>query len=832
MEITAQDTSSSDLNCSHKENMSTINESASNNNLTSLVSAKRRVVTDTAEGNAQREVRRLKAQMIDKDKLVLQLDKQLHLLRGQLKDLQGQEQKHKNVSREAKRVLSAHETSVRAKSVDLARINEQLHRVTQMEENRVTRKTLQLKELAAEFEQMEESYEGQITALQDELHEVKSTLQDHEIESEQHITTMESEIQRLQSSAENCNILEEKVSSFKSEQEKMSTLLEGSHKHIDLLSRELERNKCLQKLQLLAVQQKYKTLCNAASSAKGEARAAHALAYQVKVDRETSENKYESMVLEFSALQDEKLNDSLRIHALTSNVKQLSISEDNLKSEIVTLRDQLKSVLESIDETKTQNVSTVCSLQDQLNAYKNKITEISADYENRLELSETMSQQLATRCNDYQLQLKMSNDAYATENSLCESMRLQIQATDRLHQKAVLEMEHKIDELLMQIHCERKTSHDLVTSIREANMKAQVDFIDQLKQEQIESASRLNLLVHEINKERESFSNLESLYANTCDKLSSVEKINEDAMNVAMRNQEMLESKLNDLTAKYGILECLEQATLERLKSENCKTEDLQLKFEQANSDNQDTILGLNNKIYDLQQALKATEDTHEKENTTYREVVTELKATFTRDLIDKNEQIKKFEIQIEELTNFKQKVEQSIDNPTLLKESVQKLQFEYNQLKTQLETERAQGAKAISSMKNLYEGLLFQWRDLNEKHRLSEIALADAMIDVSNCAEINKLFDKLKKENSELKTKLTTKKVKSEVKAPVFSSPRYEGRWVRRDDDEVEKLNSQMKIIQAEKDALQASLSSLKNDDVKNATNSSEMEVIYNMLF
>jgi chromosome segregation ATPase len=129
----------------------------------------RRASVDPAVANAQREVKKLRAQLQDRDKQIVLLDKQLVITRGQLEELQAQDAKYKSMSREARRMLSAQESTQRAKNAAIARIEGQLQRMSTMEENRLKRKNLELKELSQEFDRMEEQYDAQLAAAEEEV---------------------------------------------------------------------------------------------------------------------------------------------------------------------------------------------------------------------------------------------------------------------------------------------------------------------------------------------------------------------------------------------------------------------------------------------------------------------------------------------------------------------------------------------------------------------------------------------------------------------------------------------------------------------------------------
>lgn len=119
--------------------------------------------------NAIREVKRLKVQLIDKEKQLTSVERQLIEKDATIEQLQKEGQKYKylskDLSREAKRLMSSQELKARKQNLEISRISSQLEK----QENKIRRKKLERQELQEELERIEDFYEMQASQFNEEM---------------------------------------------------------------------------------------------------------------------------------------------------------------------------------------------------------------------------------------------------------------------------------------------------------------------------------------------------------------------------------------------------------------------------------------------------------------------------------------------------------------------------------------------------------------------------------------------------------------------------------------------------------------------------------------
>jgi DNA repair exonuclease SbcCD ATPase subunit len=445
----------------HKENVNTVNISMSSTTSRGLsdVTKRRSTMTDHLEGNAQREVKKLKSVLQDKDKQISLLEKQLHSTRGQLESLHIQELKHKNISREARRMLSSQETSVRAKTAALTRINNQLQRLSNVEQNRLRRKNLQLKELSQEFEQMEDNYESQITTLEEEISSMRSAQDEMEAQFAEKVAKLMLDLEKAQGEKEIYESLRIQVITAQSERDHAIQMLDGAQERVSHFSRELERNQCIQKLQLLAVQQKYKTLCLAASSSHNDAEAAKSSHSKLNMELEQLTKKCAKAEDLLEAMKEEKINDNLRIHSLSLTVKKAQETEESLKAELDSVREDLAKAIESLASSEAECTTRLAKLQETIGADKHH-------YQTQLADRDAVVAALQLRCEELQQESSAFAAGLGAERDRTAALSAELSALERMSSEGVNGLQATVRDLTAQLQADRFMHEDELQQMR------------------------------------------------------------------------------------------------------------------------------------------------------------------------------------------------------------------------------------------------------------------------------------------------------------------------------------------------------------------------------
>lgn len=318
--------------------------------------------------NAQREVKRLKSHVQEKDRQLAKLEHQLHITKGQLEEMQLQELKHRNASKEIKKQLSSQETSARAKSAALARVSGQLRRISEMEESRSRRKTLQIKELNAEFERMEESYCSQLCSLEEEISSIKAAGEESAQAAKLVEQRLQDALEAQQTSArEREEMLGADSDALWAEKTQQAFHLEMSAERAFHLERELERAKCLHQVQLLGLQRQYESLFNAATSDTQNAMLnLTEMQSSIKEEFDKQSLNCSKLYQQFEEQREEKIDAQLRVVSLVTDLGHERCTSARLRGEIKELNDDLIAARKQTEELRMSSDTSIYALQEQI----------------------------------------------------------------------------------------------------------------------------------------------------------------------------------------------------------------------------------------------------------------------------------------------------------------------------------------------------------------------------------------------------------------------------------------------------------------------------------
>jgi len=112
--------------------------------------------------NLQRELKRQKVAIAEKDKQLLTFERMLAIANSKIDELQNLELKHRLSEREVKKKLSTKEMLERRQSIALRQVSDQLQIMSRKEDNKKRRDQLKREELQLELEDLEEQYEAEI----------------------------------------------------------------------------------------------------------------------------------------------------------------------------------------------------------------------------------------------------------------------------------------------------------------------------------------------------------------------------------------------------------------------------------------------------------------------------------------------------------------------------------------------------------------------------------------------------------------------------------------------------------------------------------------------
>lgn len=432
----------------------------------------RRSSVDPAVANAQREVKKLRAQLQDKDKQILLLDKQLLTTRDQLQDLQAQDAKLKSVSREARRMISAQESSQRAKNVAIARIEGQLQRMTVMEENRVKRKNLELKELALEFDRMEEQYEAQLAAAEEEATSLRGAAEERDglreqlVQSEAQMREIEalhiqSEVDMLTAVTQaNCtlyNVLGNANSPVESSES-------GSLKQVcsELLQNaEAVRNE-VERLRLEV----------AAANNRITQRDDENYSMRLQLDHMASENstltgRVEALGTELSIVKDSEfsqvqINDKL-VRQMAEIEKTHAISMQSMQNNIKTTEDNLAIQIDLVRQMSSENAE----LRVALGTAQAEVCELTARLQEEVRLRAEDSASWSLRLNTMEETRKSLEVASHDEVSLLQAklagLQSELAAVTEQYENDIHAAQHEIAQLKSQMESDKATFESLLS---------------------------------------------------------------------------------------------------------------------------------------------------------------------------------------------------------------------------------------------------------------------------------------------------------------------------------------------------------------------------------
>ena len=126
----------------------------------------------------QREIKKLKVHLKDKDKQVQVAHRNMQLMQSKIDEYEFQIMRYRFKEKEALRKLSAKETAEKRNKVALKQINDQLERVSKKEENRIRRLNLERKELLDELEKIEENFELEYLELEEEKNNLIQSMEE------------------------------------------------------------------------------------------------------------------------------------------------------------------------------------------------------------------------------------------------------------------------------------------------------------------------------------------------------------------------------------------------------------------------------------------------------------------------------------------------------------------------------------------------------------------------------------------------------------------------------------------------------------------------------
>lgn len=111
----------------------------------------------TKEGDAQRELRKVKVSMTEKDKQLAYFQQQLSLSQARVSELENTNEKMKRSENASRRILSAKEASAKKQGVLIKHVNDRLQQFAKKEDNKLRRNMAAKQELQDELERVGES---------------------------------------------------------------------------------------------------------------------------------------------------------------------------------------------------------------------------------------------------------------------------------------------------------------------------------------------------------------------------------------------------------------------------------------------------------------------------------------------------------------------------------------------------------------------------------------------------------------------------------------------------------------------------------------------------
>lgn len=108
----------------------------------------------TEEVNAQRELKKIKVSMVEKDKQLAYLEQQLSLTQSRVAELELTSEKMKRSEKLSKIALSSKEASVKRQDVLLKQVSDRLFSFTTKDENKARRRAAAKQELHDELERV------------------------------------------------------------------------------------------------------------------------------------------------------------------------------------------------------------------------------------------------------------------------------------------------------------------------------------------------------------------------------------------------------------------------------------------------------------------------------------------------------------------------------------------------------------------------------------------------------------------------------------------------------------------------------------------------------
>ena len=214
---------------------------------TSIISSRPSDHLSHSQGmDAIREVKRLKVQLNDKEKQLVSIERQLVEKDTTIEQLQKEGQKYKylskDLSREAKRLMSSQELKARKQNLEINRISSQLEK----QENKIRRKKLERQELQEELERIEEFYELQAAQFNEEMIQMREESHTAVQEAADRATLLQTENNALKaqlaqisdggstSGGEGVENLKKALAEVKAENQRYLMLLDGGEKYLEV----------------------------------------------------------------------------------------------------------------------------------------------------------------------------------------------------------------------------------------------------------------------------------------------------------------------------------------------------------------------------------------------------------------------------------------------------------------------------------------------------------------------------------------------------------------------------------------------------------------------